>query len=241
MQILKTIKYNSNPVEGGYTDQILEVNLDEPEISLLTLPPDFKDKYVGGRGYALKLIWDRTQRETRYDSPENVLVMASGPLCGDARFPGSGKFIVGTISPLTSTFIDSNIGGHFAPLLKQCGFDALAVTGISKEDVVLIVDNDQDSISIAKAPSYGKDIDFGGLSYGERLLGEYTKGKGDDYTAMVTTGSGACNTRFGIINSLFYDKRRKRIRSKQAGRGGTGTVMRHKGLKGRPLLSLVYG
>ncbi|MBW1912002.1 MAG: hypothetical protein JRI43_02295, partial [Deltaproteobacteria bacterium] len=63
-----------------------------------------------------------TSKETRYDSPENILVMASGPLCGDPRFPGSGKFIVGTISPLTDTFIDSNIGGHFAPSPKMRSF-----------------------------------------------------------------------------------------------------------------------
>ncbi|MFH1489110.1 MAG: aldehyde ferredoxin oxidoreductase N-terminal domain-containing protein, partial [Pseudomonadota bacterium] len=95
MQIIKTIKYEPRSAKGGYTDQILDIDLSALEMSILTVPPEFKTRYVGGRGYALKLIWDRTRKETRYDSPENVLVMASGPLCGDARFPGSGKFIVG--------------------------------------------------------------------------------------------------------------------------------------------------
>jgi aldehyde:ferredoxin oxidoreductase len=157
--------------------------------------------------------------------------MASGPLCGDPRFPGSGKFIVGTISPLTDTFIDSNIGGHFAPLLKLCGFDALAVSGVSKEDVVLIIDGDHGTISIAAAPVFGDPIDQGGLSYGDRLIRAFNGETLDENIAAVTVGGGACHTRFGIINSLFYDPRRNRIRSKQAGRGGTGTVMRHKGLK----------
>jgi len=48
----------------------------------------------------------------------------------------------------------------------------------------------------------------------------------------VVAGEGALNSRFGIINSLFFDRRRNRIRAKQAGRGGTGTVMRKKGLRG---------
>ena len=48
--------------------------------------------------------------------------------------------------------------------------------------------------------------------------------------AAVTAGGAARHSRFGIVNSLYYDKRRGRIRSKQAGRGGTGTVMRAKGL-----------
>ncbi|MBW2610560.1 MAG: aldehyde:ferredoxin oxidoreductase [Deltaproteobacteria bacterium] len=231
MNIIKSIEYKSTSVKEGYTDCILQVDLDSNTISILKLPHNFKEKYIGGRGYALKLVWDGTSGETRYDSPENILVMASGPLCGDPRFPGSGKFIVGTISPLTDTFIDSNIGGHFAPLLKLCGFDALAVSGISKEDVILVVDADEGTISIAKAPSYGDEIDSGGVSYGESLLKELNNGEFNENIAAVTAGIGSCNTRFGIINSLFYDKRRERIRAKQAGRGGTGTVMRYKGLK----------
>jgi aldehyde:ferredoxin oxidoreductase len=231
MKILKTLQYKVPPVKGGYTDHILQVDLGSRSISTTKLSPDFKEKYVGGRGYALKLIWDGTNAETRYDGPENILVMASGPLGADPRFPGTGKFIVGTISPLTDTFVDSNVGGHFAPLLKLCGFDALAVSGASKTDVILIVDGDGGVVSIAEAPSFGDDADFGGLSYGESLIKGFNKGDLDENTAAVTTGIGARNTRFGIINSLFYDKRRKRIRCKQAGRGGTGTVMRAKGLK----------
>ncbi len=231
MKILKTLKYKRPPVKGGYTDHILQVDLGTPSISISKVSPDFKEKYVGGRGYALKLIWDGTSAETKYDSPENILVMASGPLGADPRFPGTGKFIVGTISPLTDTFVDSNVGGHFAPLLKLCGFDALAVSGVSRTEVVLIVDADEAEVHIAEAPSFGDDVDFGGLSYGVRLLKALNQGKLSENTAAVTTGIGARHTRFGIINSLFYDKRRKRMRCKQAGRGGTGTVMRAKGLR----------
>jgi aldehyde:ferredoxin oxidoreductase len=231
MKTIGSITYRPAPVKGGYSDQVLEVNLENHTANPRVLPREFKDKYIGGRGYALKLIWDGTSPDTRYDSPENILVMASGPLCSDPRFPGSGKFIVGTISPLTDTFIDSNVGGHFAPLLKLCGFDALAVTGISEREVVLIIDGDQGEIRIEEAPHFGEDVDSGALSYGERLIKAINKGALDETIAAVTTGIGAGHARFGIINSLFYDKRRKRIRSKQAGRGGTGTVMHHKGLK----------
>jgi len=231
MQILRQIKYEPPRVVGGYTDRILRVDLSTQEIAIQALPPDFKNKYIGGRGYALKLIWDGTTRGTRYDSPDNILVMASGPLGNEPGFPGTGKFIVGTISPLTDTFIDSNVGGHFAPLLKLAGFDALAVSGISRKDVVILVDGDAGTISIAAAPSYGKEIDDGSLSFGERLLKDVNGGGYSDSVAAVTVGKGARNARFGIVNSLFYDRRRDRIRCKQAGRGGTGTVMRFKGLR----------
>jgi len=232
MEILRQIKYEPARVVGGYTDRILRIDLGTQEIMVQELPPDFKNKYVGGRGYAVKLIWDGTTRETRSDSPDNILVMASGPLGNEPGFPGTGKFIVGTISPLTDTFIDSNVGGHFAPLLKLAGFDALAVSGISKEDVVILVDGDAQTISIAVAPAYDKEIDRGSLSFGQRLLQDVNGGEYSDSIAAVTAGKGACNARFGIVNSLYFDRRRSRIRSKQAGRGGTGTVMRFKGLRG---------
>ena len=232
METLRQIKYKPARVVGGYTDRILRVDLGTQEITIQELPPDFKNKYIGGRGYALKMIWDGTTQETRYDSPDNILVMASGPLGNDPAFPGTGKFIVAAISPLTDTFIDSNVGGHFGPLLKLAGFDALAVSGISKEDVVILVDGDAQTISIATTPAYNKEIDEGALSFGQRLLKDVNGGEYSDSLAVVTAGKGACNARFGIVNSLYFDRKRKRIRSKQAGRGGTGTVMRSKGLRG---------
>jgi len=137
MEILRQIKYKPARVAGGYTDRILRVDLGSGEINIEKLAPDFKDKYTGGRGYALKLIWDGTTGETRYDSPENILVMASGPLGNEPGFPGTGKFIVGTISPMTDTFIDSNVGGHFGPLLKPGGIYISSELGYMAQNPIL--------------------------------------------------------------------------------------------------------
>jgi aldehyde:ferredoxin oxidoreductase len=232
MQTIHEIEYEPNQVSGGYADRVLRIDLSKTEISIQEISSDFREKYIGGRGYALKLIWDETTRETHYDSPENILVMSSGPLGNEPGFPGTGKFIVGTISPLSDTFVDSNIGGHFGPLLKLAGFDALAVSGIAAEDVVIIIDGDTGAISIMSAPAYGDEIDGGALSYGDSLLKDVNGGEYSDTLAAVTAGEGGLNTRFGIVNSIFYDIRRKRLRAKQAGRGGTGTVMRTKKLRG---------
>ncbi len=232
MKTLQKISYDPVTVSGGYTDRFLNVDLNANDIFIETLAPDFKEKYTGGRGYALKMIWDRTTRDTRYDSPENMLIMASGPLGNDPGFPGTGKFIAGTISPLTGTFIDSNVGGHFGPLLKLAGFDALSVTGIADQDSIIIINGDEGAISIVSAPSYGNDVDRGSISFGEALLKDINNNEYSASYAAVTAGEGACNAKFGILNSLYYDKKRDRIRAKQAGRGGTGTVMRFKGLKG---------
>jgi len=232
LKTITQIKYEPAKVVGGYTDRILRINLSTSEISVQELPPDFKTKYIGGRGYAIKLIWDETKKKTRYNSPDNLLVMANGPLGNDPGFPGTGKFIVGTISPLTDTFVDSNVGGHFGPLMKLAGFDALAISGISGKDVVITIDADANIITITDAPLYGEKIDIGALFYGERLLLNANNGTFSDNLAAVVSGQGALHARFGVINSLFFDRRRNRIRSKQAGRGGTGTVMRAKNLRG---------
>ena len=157
--------------------------------------------------------------------------MASGPLGSETGFPATGKFIVGTISPLTDTFVDSNVGGHFGPLLKFAGFDALAVTGKSQKEVIVVIDGDAGTINITTAPEYDNEANAGALSYGEKLLRELNNGEYTDTLAAVSSGKGARNTRFGIVNSLYFDRRRNRIRAKQAGRGGTGTVMRTKGLR----------
>lgn len=76
---LASLSYQAAEISGGTTDRILRIDLDTDDISIMELPPEFKDLYTGGRGYALKLIWDETSEDTRYDSPDNLLVMAGGP------------------------------------------------------------------------------------------------------------------------------------------------------------------
>ena len=140
---------------------------------------------------------------------------------------GTGKFIAGTISPLTNTFCDSNVGGHFFPLVKLSGFDAIAVTGKSEQRVMVVIDADAQEIRIVEAPAVDVTI------HGAEELIEQWKGDGKEANvAFVTAGIGAQHTWFGCLNSVYYDSRRQRCRSKQAGRGGTGTVMCEKGLWG---------
>jgi aldehyde:ferredoxin oxidoreductase len=227
VEVITRVSYRPSPVERGYANRLLRVDLSTRRMTIETIPPDKKELFIGGRGYCLWLVHEGTTSETVYDSPENVLAMAGGPFCGETSFPGTGKFIVGTISPLTGTFVDSNVGGHFFALTKESGFDAIAVTGISDREVMLIIDGDAGEISMVEAPE-----EEGGITVAEKILEEF-KGDGKPWNvAMVTAGKGAKNAFFGIVNSVYYDARRNRCRSKQAGRGGTGTVMRKKGLWG---------
>ena len=224
--VLAELAYEVKDIVHGSTDRILKVDLTEKKIEIMEVPPEMKENFIGGRGYAMKLIFDATTRDTRYDCPENVLVLASGPLGSETGFPGTGKFIAGTISPLTGSFVDSNVGGHFGPLAKLAGYEAIAVCGISEEEVIIVIDGDAGKITIESAPE-----DEGGITMAEKLMEQYVGDGKPMNVAVASAGIGGKNSKFGIINSIYYDVRRKRARAKQAGRGGTGTVMRHKGLK----------
>ena len=46
MELLHQIDYKPVSISAGYTDRILDINLDNKEISIRELPPDFKDKYI---------------------------------------------------------------------------------------------------------------------------------------------------------------------------------------------------
>jgi aldehyde:ferredoxin oxidoreductase len=224
---IASICYEKAAIDKGYTNRLLRVDLTNHAIMIEHVSYDVREMFVGGRGYCLKLVYDGTTADTAYNSPDNVLALAGGPFCGESGFAGTGKFIIGSISPLTGTFCDSNVGGYFFPIVKLAGFDAIAITGKSSQEVILQIDGDCGTITIAPAPA--KDFSlFDAETYVSHWQGS---GKPND-VAYVTTGSGARHTHFGCINSVYYDSRRNRCRTKQAGRGGLGTVMRDKGLWG---------
>lgn len=225
--ILESIDYEKSPIDRGYTDQLLKIDLSSRTLSIEKIPDQMRNMFVGGRGYCLKLVYDGTSTETRYDSPENVLALAGGPFCGESGFAGSGKFIIGSISPLTKTFCDSNVGGYFFPIVKLSGFDAIAITGKSDRDVMIHIDGDEGKITIEEAP----ENDFS-LRDAEKYIDQWRGDGKPSNVAYVTTGIGAKRLLFGCVNSVYYDTRRKRCRAKQAGRGGLGTVMSDKGLWG---------
>ncbi|MDY6862234.1 MAG: aldehyde ferredoxin oxidoreductase C-terminal domain-containing protein [Thermodesulfobacteriota bacterium] len=225
--IFDSIVYRKPEIENGYSDRLLEVDLSNKKIYVKEIPEEMRRLFIGGRGYCLKLVYDGTNSKTRYDSEENVLAFAGGPFCGETGFAGTGKFIIGSISPLTNTFCDSNLGGYFFPLVKFAGFDAISVTGKSQHNVLVFIDGDRLEVSIVESPAMDNSL-FGA----EKLIREW-KGDGKPSgVAFVNTGIGGKNTFFGCINSVYYDVRRKRCRAKQAGRGGLGSVMREKGLWG---------
>jgi aldehyde:ferredoxin oxidoreductase len=183
---------------------------------------------VGGKGFDLWLLWNGVpkDRPVKWDDPENELCIASGPLGGTPLYPGSGKSIVASISPLTHMIMDSNVGGHFGPHLKFAGWDALEIQGKADNDVVIFIDGTTGKIVIEAA----EDIPIESHLIAKTLVEKYG-GEDIKRVSVVSAGPGADNTKFGCLNFTWYDAPKKQVRYKQAGRGGMGTVFRDKRIR----------
>lgn len=226
--ILAEYHYELRPVERGYANRTLYINLNNNTIREKPVTQQMKDLFTGGRGFALKLLWDAVTPQTKWTDPENELVIANGPICGITAYPGSGKATVVTLSPLTENVIDSNVGGYFAPFLKFSGFDALEIQGKAAEDVIIYIDGDTGLVTIAKNSLNEVDAHQIGNVLTERIGGDERGKRG---VSVLSTGQAAEHTRIALINSSWYDVRRKEARMKQAGRGGPGRVFRDKKIK----------
>jgi aldehyde:ferredoxin oxidoreductase len=220
-------KYDLKEVDKGYNNRNLHINLTDGKIVSKPVSKEMKEIFTGGRGFCLNLLWNSLPKDriVRWDDPENAICISCGPLGGVPSFPGCGKSIVLTISPTTDSVMDSNVGGYFGPYIKFAGWDALSIQGKAKSDVVIFINGDEGEVRIE---------DGEGLPSETHLLGEIlTERYGNDKRSIsiVSAGPGAENTRIGCLNFSWYDPVRKVIRYKQAGRGGTGTVLRNKKVK----------
>lgn len=226
--LLAEMVYTPPVVERGYANQTLYINLSNNTIASKPVTQQMKDLFTGGRGFALWLLWNAVGPDTRWDDPENELVIAGGPIGGITAYPGSGKSTVVTVSPLTQSVIDSNAGGYFGPYLKFSGWDALEIQGIAEQDVIIVIDGDAGRVTVEAAPLEPLDSHL----LAAQLTEMYATDERDRKSvSVVSAGQAAEHSRYASLNLSWYDVRRKQVRFKQAGRGGSGRVLRHKRIK----------
>ncbi len=227
-KMLKEYKYTITPLYRGYTDKILYINVGTIDIKIKDVPPIMKEKFIGGRGYGLRLLWDATTPATKWNDPENEIIIGSGPIGGITQYSGTGKSLVVSISPQTDIVIDSNVGGFFGPFLKFSGFDSIELQGKAQQDIIIYIDGINGEIKLFEAPLEALDS----FQLPEQLTEMFAKDEADKKNiGIVSTGPAADHSLIGMLNFTFYDSKRKTIRLKQAGRGGIGTVFRDKKIK----------
>ncbi len=100
--ILAEFSYEKGQVERGYTGRTLCVNVSDNTIESLPVTDMMKDVFIGGRGFGLWRLWNSVKDTTKWNDPENAIVISGGPISGTTTYPGAGKSLVVTISPLRS-------------------------------------------------------------------------------------------------------------------------------------------
>jgi aldehyde:ferredoxin oxidoreductase len=227
-KLLSSVDFEPVQLEGGYANRTLYVNLSDNVIETKPVTNLMKDTFTGGKGFDLFLMWHAINGPITWDDPQNEICISAGPLGGTPSFSGSGKSLVTSISPTTGSVIDSNVGGHFGPLLKFAGFDALEIQGKATEDVIVFIDGTQNKVTIETAPEEA----LNSVELAEQLHQMYADSDEElQSISVVSAGTGAENTLIGCLNFSLYDWSRRKVRLKQAGRGGIGTVFRNKKIK----------
>ncbi|MBF0408170.1 MAG: aldehyde:ferredoxin oxidoreductase [Candidatus Riflebacteria bacterium] len=227
-KILTEYTYTPGLPDKGYNNRTLHIDLTTLKISEKKVTQQMKDIFIGGRGFGLWYLWNAIKPTTKWNDPENDIIISPGPLGGNTQYPGSGKSLVVTLSPLTGIPIDSNVGGYFGPLMKFSGFDAIEIQGKATKEVILFIDGQKGKITLEEAPEEGVDSHVAA----EQFTHEYAENEADlRNVSVVASGKGADHAHIGCLNFSWYDVRRGCTRLKQAGRGGIGTVFRDKKVK----------
>jgi len=189
-------------------NKVLYVNLSSGLISTIEIGDVERRRYIGGKGLALKLMHDNIEQGVDPLSPQNILIMMTGPAAGTAA-PAGGRFAIVGKSPLTGIFVSSFVGGRFGLSLKKAGFDGIMLTGKADKPSYIRINNNDVSICDA-SDLWGMD------TY------DFQEARKEDGDWVVIGPAGENLVKYAVIAS---DKR-------VAARAGLGAVMGSKNLKG---------
>jgi len=116
------------------------VNLTTGDIRVKKIPRELREKYLGGRGLDIYLLYNYLKPGVDPLGPDNVCCISAGLLAGTPASASARGHIMAK-SPLTGLLGSSNVGGFFAPELRYAGFDHLVILGAAKKPVYLWIHN----------------------------------------------------------------------------------------------------
>jgi len=196
----------------GWTGQILRVDLTTRTHRIEPFSEEFAHTWIGGRGFAVKILYDELQPGIDPLGPENKLVVAVGPISGISA-PNTGKTVVAAKSPMTGGYGDGNLGTRVTEKLRKAGYDALIVEGRAERPTLLYVDDER--VEFVPADEiWGK----GTYETNDWIYARYGKGAG-----VLNIGQAGENlVRYAVVRSM---------EGRSGGRPGMGAVMGSKLLK----------
>lgn len=197
----------------AWTRKVLRINLTTGDISDEPLNMEWAKQYLGQRGLASKYLIEEIDPKCDALSPDNKMIMTTGPLTGTMASTG-GRYSVVTKSPLTGAIACSNSGGFIGNEMKNAGWDMVIFEGKSPKPVYLYLENEKAELLSAE--------DLWGKSCWETDELIHTKHQ-DPLIRVACVGRSAEEGCLyaAIVNDLH----------RAAGRSGVGTVMASKNLK----------
>src|SRR5690606_37880240 len=114
----------------GWAGATLRIDLTTSSIERRALDAGRARKFLGGRGFNSRVLWEEVAPGTDPLGPGNVLCYAPGMLTG-TPLALTGRVSVSTLSPLGGILGDGSGGGEFAWQLKRAGYDQIVVKGRS--------------------------------------------------------------------------------------------------------------
>ncbi|MCH4889399.1 aldehyde ferredoxin oxidoreductase [Acidaminobacter sp. JC074] len=197
---------------NGYVGKVLRVNLTDLTYKVEALDLEMAQKFIGGRGLGTKIFKDEVSADVDALSPENKLLVVTGPLTGTPT-PTGGRYMVVTKSPLSDTIASSNSGGYWGAELKFAGYDVIILEG--KADKPTYINIEDDKIDFRDAGHIWGKVVSETTDILEKEIPEKAK--------VMTIGPAGEN--LSMIAAIMNDKDRA------AGRSGVGAVMGSKNLK----------
>ena len=197
----------------AWTRKILRVDLSNGSCKSEPLNMEWAQQYLGQRGLATKYFVSEVDPKVDPLSPENKLLMTTGPLTGTPASTG-GRYSVVTKGALTGAIACSNSGGYFGAELKFAGWDMIIFEGKSPKPVYLSIENDKAELKDA-SHLWGKTV-----WQTEEII---KKSHQDPQTRVCSIGRSGEN---GVLYACIVNDLHR-----AAGRSGVGTVMGSKNLK----------
>jgi len=197
----------------GWHHKVLRVDLTAGTCTSEPLNRQWAEQYLGQRGLATKYLMAEIDPAVDALSPDNKLIIATGPLTGTMAATG-GRWSAVTKGALTGAIACSNSGGQFGGELKQAGWDMVILQGRSPRPVYLYIEDGKAEL-IDAAHLWGKTV-----WQTEPAIKAAHK---DPLIRVASIGqAGETGCRYAcIVNDMH----------RAAGRSGVGTVMGSKNLK----------
>lgn len=133
----------------GWMGKFLRVNLTKSKITVEDIDPKIAKDFIGARGMGVKYLYDEIDPKVDALSPDNKLLMVTGPLTGTGA-PSGNRYMVVTKSPLTGAIAESSAAGNFATSLKYAGYDMIIFEGKAKKPTYFWIDDDKVELRDAK-------------------------------------------------------------------------------------------